>query len=806
MKRYFLLSLVFITTVFNTFSEWEQSLTSRGYSCSAVIGNSLWLGRVNGITEYDNSTSEMRHYTMLNADLPSNRINELLKIAPDKYLLSTKGGLGILSKDGFTTKEHICTSYPDVDARNLYLDDLNRIWTFSANIVYYYENEVWNAIDLKEMVTNKFDISDIYINGDDVWVRFNDNSKSNTTYYPDNVIENHFQFALIRDLKLEDVFLKRPKLPYKPGDASIVAFGDYAYLKVMDSVYKFTDGQWEYAPEFNYNGVMPNWYQPLKKDNKGNIWYSVSSAEPRFAHLVMYNPATGVQTPQLNQENDTWISSFEIFEDSVIVARSSENIYTYKDNNWIIKNKSEFIAPGKNFINLMMLGNTIYTIAYGKIGVEEVQIVSTEDGSVLENFTTGFPYSDLRVVEMNKYGKGIFQGSAYGNGNYYSAQTDSGFEMIGFNFYASPFVIVTGTDGELYASGVRVENTNKPFSIAQFEGKDIKLLDIGYADKTVGRIASFDMVNNKIFTLGFYEIAKDSMNTFVSIYNVDNKNLVKFDTENSDLPDFYVKTSGYVITYLDTVPNAITVDYMENMWILTNKSLIKFDGSKSEIFDIFSDAQALNANDMMYDSYSNEIILYDKYNLNTQFSFNISNKVLTRIDNTTNGIKGKILKLKHLNDFNAWASDDLGYLYKYGGNGVFNVFDLEINGLSNLRFPINDFVIDFHRNLHLATEIGLLTNKAILSSVEDMNPTTKSNLFISPNPSSDFLTIQFQTSEASKTSDVSSVQIFDMLGIEIKDLTPALSKGEGVRIDVSKLPAGVYFIRLGDKVEKFVKM
>lgn len=65
MKCYFILSLVFFSTVFTSFSEWEQSLTSRGHSSSAVIGNSLWLGRVNGITEYDNSTSEMRHYTKI---------------------------------------------------------------------------------------------------------------------------------------------------------------------------------------------------------------------------------------------------------------------------------------------------------------------------------------------------------------------------------------------------------------------------------------------------------------------------------------------------------------------------------------------------------------------------------------------------------------------------------------------------------------------------------------------------------------------------------------------------------------------
>ncbi len=84
---------------------------------------------------------------------------------------------------------------------------------------------------------------------------------------------------------------------------------------------------------------------------------------------------------------------------------------------------------------------------------------------------------------------------------------------------------------------------------------------------------------------------------------------------------------------------------------------------------------------------------------------------------------------------------------------------------------------------------------------------SKSGMIIQPNPASDFITIQIQTSDVFKTSDVYNVQIFDVLGIEIKNLTPALSmNGEGVRIDVSKLPAGVYFIRIGDKVDKFLKV
>ncbi len=43
------------------------------------------------------------------------------------------------------------------------------------------------------------------------------------------------------------------------------------------------------------------------------------------------------------------------------------------------------------------------------------------------------------------------------------------------------------------------------------------------------------------------------------------------------------------------------------------------------------------------------------------------------------------------------------------------------------------------------------------------------------------------------------------MGELVKNLSPTLSKGEGVRIDISHLPAGVYFVKIGDKYGKFVK-
>ncbi|MDT3739093.1 MAG: T9SS type A sorting domain-containing protein [Candidatus Kapabacteria bacterium] len=75
------------------------------------------------------------------------------------------------------------------------------------------------------------------------------------------------------------------------------------------------------------------------------------------------------------------------------------------------------------------------------------------------------------------------------------------------------------------------------------------------------------------------------------------------------------------------------------------------------------------------------------------------------------------------------------------------------------------------------------------------------NYNISPNPASDFIDINLNN-EASINA-FGKVQIFDILGLEVGQ--SSLIDGNN-RIDISHLPAGVYFIRIGDKVEKFVKM
>ena len=94
----------------------------------------------------------------------------------------------------------------------------------------------------------------------------------------------------------------------------------------------------------------------------------------------------------------------------------------------------------------------------------------------------------------------------------------------------------------------------------------------------------------------------------------------------------------------------------------------------------------------------------------------------------------------------------------------------------------------------------------------DNNEIVKKELLIFPNPTSDFITIQLSNKEFQPFAAGDKVQIFDVLGIEVAQ-TPSSVKNGGqtgasdlLRIDVSHLPSGVYFIRIGTRVEKFVKM
>ena len=142
-------------------------------------------------------------------------------------------------------------------------------------------------------------------------------------------------------------------------------------------------------------------------------------------------------------------------------------------------------------------------------------------------------------------------------------------------------------------------------------------------------------------------------------------------------------------------------------------------------------------------------------------------------------------------------------IVKYGD--VFIAFDLYQN---------IDSVISFLNNNIDSLFLSSYYDRWLIEEMfVDVDEKIKSEIFLTPNPASDYIEI----SVGAQRAVPDNIAIFDILGVEVttpqwaspllrnRD-TPPYQGGEIVRLDVSYLTPGVYFVRVGDVVRKFVKI
>ena len=162
------------------------------------------------------------------------------------------------------------------------------------------------------------------------------------------------------------------------------------------------------------------------------------------------------------------------------------------------------------------------------------------------------------------------------------------------------------------------------------------------------------------------------------------------------------------------------------------------------------------------------------------------------------------------------TSNNRESMYIYSENSVF------YNSGRKLFPVINDIVID---SLNL-TGMGISVDinewkKALRNRINEIKnfPFTSIEVDedfrtfnLSPNPASDYIEISYPPSKKRGSGGVSMV-IYDVLGIEVlKSMDSRFRENDShfpegnVRIDVSALSPGFYFIRVGDVVRKFVKL
>ncbi|MBX3044370.1 MAG: aryl-sulfate sulfotransferase [Ignavibacteriae bacterium] len=140
-------------------------------------------------------------------------------------------------------------------------------------------------------------------------------------------------------------------------------------------------------------------------------------------------------------------------------------------------------------------------------------------------------------------------------------------------------------------------------------------------------------------------------------------------------------------------------------------------------------------------------------------------------------------------------------------------FEGVISELSNFDYEFYNYSLENNTKYFVRVKSFNDTNSSRWSDIVEFttqNPSSveeSNDLFVNifPNPSSDFITIRLSDIGLQPFARAEKVQLFDMLGLEVMSVWIGLDLSTQ-RIDVSHLPAGVYFIRIGNKVEKFVKM
>ncbi|MFH1050228.1 MAG: two-component regulator propeller domain-containing protein [bacterium] len=130
---------------------------------------------------------------------------------------------------------------------------------------------------------------------------------------------------------------------------------------------------------------------------------------------------------------------------------------------------------------------------------------------------------------------------------------------------------------------------------------------------------------------------------------------------------------------------------------------------------------------------------------------------------------------------------------------------------------INCIGIDNNNNKWIATDEGLsiFNESGVILDVKEhediSNNSSADNFLCYPNPASEYIEIKLL--ESSKLSESYQIQIYNVYGECLTNLYPTpythlipLERGmeRGVRIDVSGFPDGVYFVRIGNEMKKFV--
>jgi hypothetical protein len=376
---------------------------------------------------------------------------------------------------------------------------------------------------------------------------------------------------------------------------------------------------------------------------------------------------------------------------------------------------------------------------------------------------------------------------------------------------------------------------------------------------------TYDSKGNKLSTLNETYIDNSWIPSYKYSYSYDSKGNLLTELLENYTNNSWVNSNrkSYIYNTKDKILEDLSEVYVNGDWVFINKNTNTYDNNGNLIIYIsekFKEGQwvvfskgtnTFDKNDNLYESYGyyydnvnkayHSTYLYDTngkrikgtteilynskwelYNRNT-YSYDLKGNVKIELvekfvfdqwENssryTTNydTIGNKISYSGEVFKDNQWQNEKR-FSYNYNNNG--NLLKGISEDFKNGSWINSKYDAFFYVNEKYKIFIGFkieITYKDPTSINIDAVPNQLS-LSISPNPASDYIIIN--VGAGSKPALMDEIEIFNIFGEKttpsnLSGLTPLIAKEGNFKIDVSNLSPGVYFIRIGDRFEKFIKL
>ncbi len=789
--RFLLTTLIIITSCFSIASSQNFSSNYNYFRSFAVDDENFYIGLQNGLVIQNRETSESTYLNSLNSNLKSNFIKTMVSRDGVLYI-PTPVGLNIL-KDGKLENIKI----GDNDVRDLSFDDEGNIWTFNSKSLLKYDGKTTKEWKIEEYVDFDFEIARINLYKNYVWFSFFKPTYGYKTYYS-NRQDNVLRFGLF-NLETNEMttFTDEERgFNFDQSVPSQAISNNEVWLFVgVDSsyIYNIDENKWRAN---NYRDLLPKKYSlkysKFMTDKEENVWFTARYNGPDNKLIqipAVYDYKTKsikLMYEDIAEEKNLYIYDLDKNDDEIIMSGDGRFYFQEGDSLNIVK-FTDFTDYYLFYPGITKYGDEYYTICtdwYDSYQYD--RIINIKKREVIEytqskkNELPAFSIERFvrdHNVEIIDGGPSIFQSFP----NYLKVDNEwKSEDQLGLK---------QTVDNLQYARFADESLVTNAGDLVTFENDGIfKYSNILEEEKAVNMINKFQVFDEKIYAFGSYFLKENIYNSFVSVLDKQGNRAHIYDPTNSCLTDFKYIKSGFFSYYIDSVAQSMEIDRDGNLWILTQKSIFRInESSDCEYINYIPQVPSITDSVLMVYE-----LIYSKVT-NTMFGragntlFNLNSDKIDTVTVTELGY-GSIKYMGKCSDGFVYITFQNGGLYRV--NSIRDFEPIEIISGKETDLVINHVSL-FQDTLYLSTGIGLIKITNPLSTVEN-DETSNNSISVFPNPTADYITLE-------NIAPNSTIQILSLSGSMVKEVIAES------RIDVRDLSAGVYMIKVGSKVQKFVK-